>query len=154
MRLLMSYAWQSAQPLFIVRSVSGILPAQRIATSPRRSGCEGRTQAAPADDDARDGEQKAEGAEPDDQAVAQQRMRDEDRKIQRVQRAVEPAIGPPRWIQPLQQIAVGAVDIEPELAAVRAVDRAARDGGLRGIIVVVAKCGRCAAAGREARGQP
>src|SRR3954462_4864585 len=81
-------------------------------------------------------------------------MRDEDRKIQRVKRAVEPAIGSPRRIQPLQQIAVGAVDIEPEVAAVRAVDRGTWDGGLRGIVVVVRKYGRTAAAGREARGQP
>src|SRR4051812_17262372 len=143
MRLLMSYAWQSAQLLFIVRSVSGgFTPSTH------------RDEAAPADDDARDGEQKAEGAEPDDQAVAQQRMRDQDRKVQRVQRAVEPAISPPRRIQPLQQIAVGAVDVEPEVAAVGAVDRGARDGGLRGIVVVVGKYGRCAAAGCEARGQP
>src|SRR5439155_18289781 len=106
----MSYAWWAAQPLFIVRSVRGGLPAQSIATSLRLSGCEGLTQATPADDDARDGEQKSEGAEPDDQAVAQPRMRDKNRQIQRVQRAVEPAISPPRRIQSLQQIAVGAID--------------------------------------------
>src|SRR3954451_17029167 len=81
-------------------------------------------------------------------------MRDEDRKIQRVQRAVEPAIGPPRRTQPLQQIAVGAVDVEPEVAAVRAVDRGARDGRPRGIVVIVGKYGRYTAAGREARGLP
>src|SRR3954451_10834383 len=120
----------------------------------RLSGREGRTQAAPADDDARDGEQKAKGAEPDDQAVAQQRGRDESRKIQRLQRAVEPAIGPPRWIQPLQQIAVGAVDVEPEVTAIRAVDRGARDSGPRGIVVVLGKYRRTPAAGRQARGQP
>src|SRR4051794_21993539 len=56
-----------------------------------------------------------------------------------MQRAVEPAIGPTRRIQPLQHAPVGPVDIEPEVAAARAINGRTQDDRLCGIVVVTGK---------------
>lgn len=66
-------------------------------------------------------------------------MRHEGWKIECVQGTVEPAVGPPRGIQPLQHAAIGTVDVEPEFAASGAVDGSALENGLRGIVIVIGK---------------
>lgn len=110
-------------------------------------------QAPPGDDNTGQGEHEAERAEPDDQDVAQTRMCDEDRKVERMQPAIKPAISPPRRIQSLQDVAVGTVDVKPQIAAARAVDGCTWNAGSRGVVVVLGKNGRRAAARGETRRQ-
>src|SRR3954465_929039 len=69
-----------------------------------------------------------------------------------MQRAVEPAIGPARQIQPFQDGAVGAIDMEPNRAADRTIDRCRWHRCRDQVVVAGADADRRSAPGWLSRG--
>ena len=114
--------------------------------------CARASQSPPADDYAGQAESKSTGAQQHDGHVVQSGALDERREIERVQRAIRPAVDAARRVEFFNDTAVGAVDVPPSVTANDAVDGGAAVARLRGIAVVWKNAGAVLAKTRGRQG--